>query len=99
MRQCDQATDQIRSPAGHPHVGQDEGRAVIAGGRHRVVAVRGLPDDAEVPLLLQQPGHGGTDAVVVVRDDDGDCTASRDRHRSTLAQGAPVCRDARAPLV
>jgi hypothetical protein len=85
VRQRDQAPDQVRSPARHPHVGQDEGRAVIAGGRHRVVAVRGMTDDPEVPLLLQEAGQGGAHAMVVVRDDDGDLTAGR-THRETRSR-------------
>ena len=40
-------------------------------------------------LLLQQPGHGGSDAGVVVRDDDGDLTADLG-HRSTLAYGGAL---------
>jgi hypothetical protein len=98
VRQRDQAPHEVRSPTGHPHVGQDEGSAVLADGRDRVVAGGGVTHDAEVALLLEEPGQRGTDAVVVVRDDDGDLTADRSRHRSTLAHGAPSCPDAAAPL-
>jgi hypothetical protein len=85
VRQSDQPPYQVGAAARHPHVGQDECGPVVPGGRDRIVAGGRLTDDAKIRLLLQQPGHGGADAAVVVRDDDGDLTASRDRHRSTLA--------------
>jgi hypothetical protein len=62
---------------------------VLVRGRDGIVAGGGLPDDAEVALLLQQPGHGLAHAGVVVRDDDGDLTADGG-HRSTLAYGAAI---------
>jgi len=39
MRQRDQSPDQVRAASRHPHVGQDECRAVLVSGRHRAVAV------------------------------------------------------------
>jgi DNA-binding NarL/FixJ family response regulator len=88
--QCDQPPDQVRAAPRHPHVGHDECRSVLARGRHRIVAVRRVPDDAEVRFLVQQPGHRGRDAVVVVGDDDGDLAADWGHHGSTVAHGASV---------
>jgi hypothetical protein len=98
VRQPDQAPDEVRSPTGHAHVGQDEARAVLPGDSDRVVAVGGLTHDAEVSFLLQEPGQRGADAVVVVRDDDGDLTAARSRHKNTFPYAAPSCPDTAAPL-
>jgi hypothetical protein len=90
MGQRDQSPDQVGAAARHPHVGQDEHRAVLAGGRHCVVAVGRLPYDAEVRLLPEQRGEGGSHAGVVIGDDDGDLAADRCPHRSTLAHPATV---------
>jgi hypothetical protein len=90
MGQGDQSPDQVRAAARHPHVGQHECRAVLVSGRHRGVAAGRLPDHPEVRLLSEQLGQGGRDAVVVVRDDDGDLATVRGRHTSTVAHGAPV---------
>jgi hypothetical protein len=90
VRQCDQASDQIGAAAGHPHVGDHQGRALFASGRHGLVARRRLTYDAEVGLLLQQGGQCRADAGVVVRDGDGDLTAGRDPHAE---QGRPRCID------
>jgi hypothetical protein len=98
VRQSDQPPDQVGAAAGHPHVGDDEGRAVLAGRRHRVVAGGGLTHDAEIRLLLEQAGQRRSDPVVVVRDDDGDLTSDRGRHRGTLPHDPRICRDACAPL-
>jgi hypothetical protein len=99
VRQRDQPPDQFRATARHPHVGEHQRRAVLARGRHGVVAGGGLTHDAEVRLLLQQPRDRGSDQVVVVRDDDGDLTAGWGQHRTTFAQIASVCPDARVPAV
>jgi hypothetical protein len=99
--ESDQPLDQRRAAARHPHVGQDECRAVLASGRHGIVAVGHLRDDVEVRLLLQQPDQGARDPVVVVRDDDGDLVPPSGLHGSTVPHGATVCLDAGAliPLV
>jgi hypothetical protein len=99
VRQRDQPPDELRPASGHPHVGQDQGRAVLAGDGHRIVAVGHPPDHAEVRLLVQQLGQGRCDAVVVVRDDDGDLTAGPGRHRTTVPHDASavVMRAHRGP--
>jgi hypothetical protein len=95
MGQRDQLADQVRSASWHPHVGQDECRAVLAGGRHGVVAGGRLPHDAEVRLLSQQPGQGGHDPGVVIGDDDGDL-ASDWGHQEHARLRRDRCRDASA---
>jgi DNA-binding NarL/FixJ family response regulator len=90
VRQRDEPPDQRRPASRHPHVDQDERRPEVPSDRHRLVAVGRLPDDAEVRLLVQQRGHGGPDAGVVVGYDDGDLAANGGRHRSTLAHAAVV---------
>jgi hypothetical protein len=99
VRQGHQPPDQVRAAARHPHVGDHERRPVLTGRRHRVVAVGSPTDDAEIRLLVEQAGERGADAVVVVRDDDGDHATARNPHMSTFSQVRPVCRDARAPVV
>jgi hypothetical protein len=98
VRQGDQSPHQVRPASRHADVGQDECSAVVVSGSHRRVAVDRPTDDAEVALLLQHPGHGRSDAVVVVRDDDGDLIADWGRHRSKIAHNTSVCRDTPAPL-
>jgi hypothetical protein len=98
VRQRDEAADQVRPTSRHPDVGQDQRRAVVASGRDGLVAVDRPTDDTEGALLLEQPGHGTSDAVVVVRDDDGDLTAGRGSHKSKIAYSTAVCRDASAPI-
>jgi hypothetical protein len=90
VRQGDQSPDQVGAAARHPDIGQDQRGAVLASGRHRLVAVDDLPDDVEIRLLLQQHGESGSDAEVVVRDDDGELAADGGGHSSTLAQRVPV---------
>jgi hypothetical protein len=99
VRQGDQSADQVPPASRHPDVSQDERGAVLASGRDRRVAVDRLADDAEVALLLEQHGHGRSDARVVVRDDDGDLVADGVGHKGRIAHGTPICRDAWAPLV
>jgi hypothetical protein len=97
--QRDQAPDQVLPSPGHPHVGQDQSRPVFLGGGDGGVPVGRVTDHAEVVLLVQQPGHGGSDTDVIVRDDDGDLTADRLRHDLHVRLRHCGCRDACAPDV
>jgi hypothetical protein len=90
VRQGHETTHQLRASPGHPHVGDDECRPLVARHCESVVAGGHPTDDAEVGLLIQQRGERGPDPLVVVRDDDGDLTAGGGRHRSTLAHSAPL---------
>jgi hypothetical protein len=98
MGQPHQPPDQVRTTSRHPHVGQDECRAVLASRRHRVVAVGHLRHDTEVRLVCEQPGHGGPDPGVVVGDHDGDLAADWG-HQEHAGAARSGCRDACAPPV